>query len=184
MRADAQPAKLIALERRPAPVQQPLPSPPRSAAHRSLAAQGSFWKARRSTMQPDATMRRWPPTGRRLRSIPACPGAGQSREHPLRPRRSGRSPGALRRAIHLEPDCFEAHFNLGNIFHDPPHTRRRRPATAMRSRSTPGMPTPHFYLAVTLEKMGRSNEAKPHWRAYQELAPNGEWADLAREFCE
>jgi len=40
----------------------------------------------------------------------------------------------------------------------------------------------HFYLAVTLEKMGRSPEARQHWRAYQFLAPDGEWVDLAREF--
>ena len=42
----------------------------------------------------------------------------------------------------------------------------------------------HFYLAVTLEKRGQSPDAKPHWKAYQDLAPNGEWADLAREFSE
>jgi len=27
-------------------------------------------------------------------------------------------------------------------------------------------------------------EAKPHWRAYQLLSPNGEWVELAREFSE
>ena len=42
----------------------------------------------------------------------------------------------------------------------------------------------HFYLAVTLEKTGHSPEAKPHWKAYQELAPDGEWIELAREFTE
>jgi hypothetical protein len=30
--------------------------------------------------------------------------------------------------------------------------------------------------------MGRSAEARQHWRAYQFLAPDGEWVDLAREF--
>ncbi|MNC91964.1 Tetratricopeptide repeat protein [compost metagenome] len=42
----------------------------------------------------------------------------------------------------------------------------------------------HFYMAVTLEKSGRSSEARPHWRAYQQLAPNGEWVELAKEFSE
>ena len=42
----------------------------------------------------------------------------------------------------------------------------------------------HFYLAVTLEKTGHSPEAKPHWKAYQDLAPTGEWIELAREFTE
>jgi len=32
--------------------------------------------------------------------------------------------------------------------------------------------------------MGRSEEAKEHWRLYQELAPDGEWFDLAKEFSE
>ena len=42
----------------------------------------------------------------------------------------------------------------------------------------------HFYLAVTLEKNGQSQEARTHWRAYQQLAPNGEWLELAREFSD
>jgi len=42
----------------------------------------------------------------------------------------------------------------------------------------------HFYLAVTFEKMGQSSDARPHWRAYQQLAPQGEWVELAREFSE
>jgi hypothetical protein len=48
----------------------------------------------------------------------------------------------------------------------------------------PGYADAHFYLAVTLEKTGHSAEAKLHWKAYQELAPKGEWAELAREFLE
>ena len=42
----------------------------------------------------------------------------------------------------------------------------------------------HFYLAVTFEKMGLSQEARPHWRSYRQLAPQGEWIELAREFSE
>ena len=48
----------------------------------------------------------------------------------------------------------------------------------------PGYADAHFYLAVTLEKMGRSAESKTHWRAYQQLAPDGEWVDLAKQFSE
>jgi hypothetical protein len=29
-----------------------------------------------------------------------------------------------------------------------------------------------------------SRDAQPHWRSYQQLAPNGEWVELAREFSE
>jgi tetratricopeptide (TPR) repeat protein len=88
------------------------------------------------------------------------------------------------RAIGLDPDCFEAHYNLGNIHHDlgryPDALVCYRDAVALN----PGFPDAHFYLAVTLEKTGHSPEAKPHWRTYQELAPNGEWIELAREFSD
>ena len=88
------------------------------------------------------------------------------------------------RAIGLDQDCFEAHFNLGNIHHDLGRYDDAlvcyREAVALN----PGYPDAHFYLAVTLEKTGHSPEAKPHWRTYQELAPDGEWIDLAREFSE
>ncbi|HEY3885653.1 MAG TPA: tetratricopeptide repeat protein [Vicinamibacterales bacterium] len=88
------------------------------------------------------------------------------------------------RAIALDPDCFEAHFNLGNIHHDLGRYEEAlvcyRDAVALN----PSYPDAHFYLAVTLEKTGHSPEAKPHWKSYQDLAPNGEWVELAREFSE
>ncbi|HYT74897.1 MAG TPA: tetratricopeptide repeat protein [Vicinamibacterales bacterium] len=88
------------------------------------------------------------------------------------------------RAIGLDQDCFEAHFNLGNIHHDLGRYEDAlvcyRDAVTLNS----GYADAHFYLAVTLEKTGHSPEAKPHWKTYQELAPEGEWVELAREFSE
>ena len=88
------------------------------------------------------------------------------------------------RAIALDQDCFEAHFNLGNIHHDLGRYDDAlvcyRDAVALN----PGYADAHFYLAVTLEKTGHSPEAKPHWRTYQELAPDGEWIELAKEFSD
>jgi hypothetical protein len=37
---------------------------------------------------------------------------------------------------------------------------------------------------VTLEKLGRSPEARPHWREYRALAPDGEFSELAKEFSD
>ena len=88
------------------------------------------------------------------------------------------------RAIGLEPDCFEAHFNLGNILHDLGRFDRALRCYRDAVVLNPSYPDAHFYLAVTLEKTGHSNEAKPHWKAYQELAPEGEWVELAKEFTE
>jgi tetratricopeptide (TPR) repeat protein len=88
------------------------------------------------------------------------------------------------RAIGLDPDCFEAYFNLGNIHHDLSRYEDALRCYRGAVRLNAAYPDAHFYLAVTLEKTGHSPEAKPHWKAYQDLAPNGEWADLAREFSE
>jgi tetratricopeptide (TPR) repeat protein len=88
------------------------------------------------------------------------------------------------RAIALEPDVFEAHFNLGNIFHDLARYREAQACYRDALKLNPTYADAHFYLAVTLEKDGQSQEARTHWKAYQQLAPNGEWVELAREFSD
>ena len=88
------------------------------------------------------------------------------------------------RAIALDGSYFESHFNLGNIHHD--HGRYAEAESSYRSALflNNGYADAHFYLAVTLEKMGRSVEARAHWRAYERLAPQGEWVELAKEFSD
>lgn len=89
-----------------------------------------------------------------------------------------------RRARSLDPLGFEACFNLGNVCHD---LRRFDEAVTCYREALeidPRYADAHFYLAVTLEKLGRSSEARPHWRRYLDLAPGGEWVELAREFGE
>ena len=88
------------------------------------------------------------------------------------------------RAIGLESDFFEAHFNLGNIYHDLGRFAEAQSCYAEALDLNPSYADGHFYLAVTFEKMGLSQDAKPHWRAYQQLAPHGEWIELAKEFSE
>jgi tetratricopeptide (TPR) repeat protein len=88
------------------------------------------------------------------------------------------------RAIGLESDFFEAHFNLGNIYHDLGRYPEAQACYGEALRLNPFYADAHFYLAVTFEKMGLSQEARPHWRSYQQLAPQGEWVELAREFSE
>ncbi|MEO7157682.1 MAG: tetratricopeptide repeat protein [Vicinamibacterales bacterium] len=88
------------------------------------------------------------------------------------------------RAILLDPSYFEAHFNLGNIHHD--HAQYANAEVSYREALSlnSDYPDAHFYLAVTLEKMGRSVDARAHWKAYERLAPQGEWVELAREFSD
>lgn len=88
------------------------------------------------------------------------------------------------KAGRVDAECFEACFNLGNIHHD--LARYVEAVAAYRDALTinPGYPEAHFYLAVTLEKLGRSTEARPHWKQYLALEPEGEFAELAREFSD
>jgi tetratricopeptide (TPR) repeat protein len=88
------------------------------------------------------------------------------------------------KALRLDLECFEACFNLGNIHHD--LARYTEAVTAYREALSinPAYPEAHFYLAVTLEKLGRSVEARVHWRQYRELAPEGEFVELAKEFSD
>ncbi len=88
------------------------------------------------------------------------------------------------RAIVLDPSYFEAHFNLGNIHHDHAHYGEAEAAYRAALALNNGYADAHFYLAVTLEKMGRSVDARAHWRAYERLAPQGEWVELAKEFSD
>ena len=88
------------------------------------------------------------------------------------------------RALGLDPGCFEACFNLGNIHHDLERYAAALACYREALRLQPSYADAHFYLAVTLEKMGRAVDAKAHWRAYGQLAPDGEWIDLAREYSE
>jgi len=88
------------------------------------------------------------------------------------------------RAIVLEPDVFEGYFNLGNIHHDLGRYRAAEEYYLHALAVNPAYAEAHLYLAVALEKDGRSDEARPHWRAYHTMAPDGEWAELAREFSE
>jgi tetratricopeptide (TPR) repeat protein len=88
------------------------------------------------------------------------------------------------RAIGLESDFFEAHFNLGNIYHDLARYPEAQACYREALRLNPFYADAHFYLAVTFEKMGLSQDARPHWRAYQQLAPHGEWVELAKEFSD
>jgi tetratricopeptide (TPR) repeat protein len=84
----------------------------------------------------------------------------------------------------VAPDCFEAYYNLGNVHHDQGRLAMAAACYEEAIRMNARFAEAHFYLAVTLEKMGRSEEALPMWRRYLELAPDGEWVALAREFSE
>ena len=127
---------------------------------------------------------RFSPTAARWRSTPDGRGDRQSRQPPLRARRDPEAEALYEKALLMEPTCFEARFNLGNVYHDTGRFEEALKCYVQALAVDQGYADAHFYLAVTLEKLGRSGEARPHWIAYQRLAPNGEWVELAREFSD
>jgi tetratricopeptide (TPR) repeat protein len=82
------------------------------------------------------------------------------------------------------PDYFEAHYNLANALHDAGRFAEAAEAYQASLAVDETHAEAHFYLAVTFEKLGNSTDARPHWQAYRTLAPNGAWAELAKEFTE
>jgi tetratricopeptide (TPR) repeat protein len=78
-------------------------------------------------------------------------------------------------------EFFQIPFNLANIAHDREEYVEARRLYERALQLEPVYADAHFYLALTLEKLGRSEEAAPHWRAYRILEPDGEWVELARE---
>jgi tetratricopeptide (TPR) repeat protein len=94
----------------------------------------------------------------------------------------GRARELYQRAAGSGGDAFfQIPFNLGNIAHDLGDYIEARALYERAVRLAPDYADAHFYLALTLEKLGQSGEARPHWRAYRMLEPRGEWARLARE---
>ena len=87
-------------------------------------------------------------------------------------------------ALHLAPDAFEGWFNLGHTHHDAGRFALAAQCYARALTIGPESADACFYLAVAYEKLGRSQEARPLWQRYQQLAPDGEWIALARDFAE
>ena len=184
--ADATPAKVIRLKPRPSTPAAAAHAPATSAAAPTGEAERIFLAASADDTGDPETLAA---TAARYRQalaldgdlVPALINLGNtyySRGH------MPESQALYERAINLAPGYYEAHFNLGNVMHD----TGRLEAAVLSYRDAlavnPACAEAHFYLAVTLEKMGKSTDARLHWRAYQDLAPEGEWADLAREFSE
>ena len=186
-RIEAQPAKVLQLRRREPPplaaFMEPIPVP-----------RGSSVDAEQYFSDRCSPRQRGPGKFRGCcRGVPAC-----ARNRPVSRARASstwrtfttardeiaEAQALYERAIALEPDVFEAHFNLGNIFHDLGRYVEAQICYRDALRLNPTYADAHFYLAVTLEKSGLSREARPHWRAYQQLAPKGEWVDLAKEFSD
>lgn len=113
---------------------------------------------------------------------PRCPEAYFNLGNVLR--EMGDADGAeqsFRMAAAQEPGFAPAWYNLADV-----QEQRGKLPEAIASLHTaitvsPEYADAHFNLAVFLEKAGRFNDAQEHWRAYVELDPKSQWAEIARE---
>ncbi|HUR35321.1 MAG TPA: tetratricopeptide repeat protein [Vicinamibacterales bacterium] len=182
-RLDAAPARIVALQpRRPKTLPPEPPPPPRDTARAEdlFRAASELDDGNEATLEQAAALYR-----KALESDPYLVAALINLANIHYTHHEVVEAQALyERAIGLEADFFEAHFNLGNIHHDLGEYERARACYDEALTLNPYYADTHFYMAVTLEKMGLSNDARPHWRSYRQLAPQGEWVELAREFSE
>lgn len=87
----------------------------------------------------------------------------------------------FQQAVELAPTFVEAWNNLGNVWADLKQSERAVQAYREALKHDPHVPDLHFNLADELDRLGRRDEARPHWRRYLALEPAGPWADHARK---
>lgn len=183
-RIEAQPAKVLQLRRRELPplaaLMDPIPLLPDSSAEQFFQAASALDDGDPAHFEEASTAYR-----RALEIDPyLVPGLINLANIHYARDEIAEAQALYERAIALEPDVFEAHFNLANIFHDLGRYPQAQVCYRDALKLNPAYADAHFYLAVTLEKSGQSREARGHWRSYQQLAPKGEWVDLAKEFSD
>jgi tetratricopeptide (TPR) repeat protein len=97
--------------------------------------------------------------------------------------RLGDTAGARERyymAVELDENYVEARANLGCILAETGQLELAAAALAGALTCYPDYPDAHYHLAKTLDRLGRPDEARDHWRTFLHLAPDSPWADHAR----
>jgi tetratricopeptide (TPR) repeat protein len=88
---------------------------------------------------------------------------------------------AYEAALVQDPGHREANFNLANLFEE---SGRREAAIHHYKRAVgidPCFADAHLNLALLYEKIGIPRRGREHWRRYLQLAPDGTWAEVARQ---
>jgi tetratricopeptide (TPR) repeat protein len=186
-RLDAEPARVISLEGRRSKPKSPAPPPdPALVSHRTQMAEEYFRAASAIDEQDEARGAEAAAAYRKALELDPYLVAALINLANIHYGRDEliEAQALYEQAIGLDRDYFEAHFNLGNIHHDLGRFPEARACYRDALRLNPTYADAHFYLAVTLEKMGLSSEARPHWSSYRQLAPKGEWVELAKEFSD
>ena len=172
--------------RRPAGPQRPPPSPqkPRTARHDSALAEEYFRAAPRSTTATSDQEEAAAAYRKALELDPYLVAAlinlaniHYSRDELVE------AQALYERAIGLERSSSRRISTSATSTTTSGGSRRRRTVTGKRS-AQPLLCRRALLSGGDAREDGAVAEARPHWRAYQQLAPQGEWVELAKEFSD
>ncbi|MBM4361805.1 MAG: tetratricopeptide repeat protein [Deltaproteobacteria bacterium] len=84
------------------------------------------------------------------------------------------------KALGIDPRQPEAQYNLGYLM-----LERGEPAESVRLfqgalDADPRFSDAYFNLAMAYEQLGQPGKARPYWKTYVELEPEGTWTEIAR----
>jgi tetratricopeptide (TPR) repeat protein len=88
---------------------------------------------------------------------------------------------AFRAALQHDRACAAAWHGLAELHHADGRLTEAITALERALEASPDDAAAHLSMALACEQAGRSAQAGAHWRAYLQLAPEGEWAPIARQ---
>ncbi len=85
-----------------------------------------------------------------------------------------------RKALEIDARQPEAQYNLGYVMLERGNPGDAVPLFEGAIRADPRFADAYFNLAMALEQVGRSVDARRHWKTYIDLEPEGSWTEIAR----
>jgi DNA-binding transcriptional MerR regulator len=85
-----------------------------------------------------------------------------------------------RQALRLDPAQPEAAYNLGFIAYEGAELDEAVRWFEQALCHDPAFADAHFNVAMAYQELGRTAEARPHWKAYLRLEPSSPWSEIAR----
>ena len=86
------------------------------------------------------------------------------------------------RALAIDPQNPNVHYNLGNVYDDLEEFRTAIRFFDSALRLNPGNADAHFNLGLVHDRLGNVDKVRQHMMAYLRLEPDGEMAEIAREY--
>ncbi|MFO0566507.1 MAG: tetratricopeptide repeat protein [Polyangiaceae bacterium] len=85
-----------------------------------------------------------------------------------------------RRALEIDPRQPEAQYNLGYVMLERGHPELSIPLFHGALESDSKFADAYFNLAMAYEQVGETGKARPYWKSYIALEPQGTWTEIAK----